>query len=203
MEQYRSGHNEADSKSVSLSRPVGSNPTCSAKQKALCLFRQRAFFAWKDLPSGVFPAYAPSPHLFCSGGRYPPASAPHPQPVNKAQDALPEIRRAVHHSRALPSDPLPIYIDACPSGTPQRNSAVFTEKIQKGYLCRYPYRASTEVTFLCSILRVMSLENLRNYRKQELLHHPVSKEQSFFLFRSSNFQLNQTQTGQDYLDTVK
>ena len=43
MEQYRSGHNEADSKSVSLSRPVGSNPTCSAKQKALCLFRQRAF----------------------------------------------------------------------------------------------------------------------------------------------------------------
>ena len=31
MEQYRSGHNEADSKSVSLSRPVGSNPTCSAK----------------------------------------------------------------------------------------------------------------------------------------------------------------------------
>ena len=43
MEQYRSGHNDADSKSVSLSRPVGSNPTCSAKQKALCLFRQRAF----------------------------------------------------------------------------------------------------------------------------------------------------------------
>ena len=43
MEHYRSGHNEADSKSVSLSRPVGSNPTCSAKQKALCLFRQRAF----------------------------------------------------------------------------------------------------------------------------------------------------------------
>ena len=32
MEQYRSGHNEADSKSVSLSRPVGSNPTCSARK---------------------------------------------------------------------------------------------------------------------------------------------------------------------------
>ena len=33
MEQYRSGHNEADSKSVSPSGPVGSNPTCSAKRK--------------------------------------------------------------------------------------------------------------------------------------------------------------------------
>lgn len=44
MEQYRSGHNEADSKSVSLSRPVGSNPTCSAKPKALCRKRQRAFY---------------------------------------------------------------------------------------------------------------------------------------------------------------
>ena len=33
MEQYRSGHNEADSKSVSPSGPVGSNPTCSAKKK--------------------------------------------------------------------------------------------------------------------------------------------------------------------------
>lgn len=42
MEQYRSGHNEADSKSVSLSRPVGSNPTCSAKQNALCLFRAKS-----------------------------------------------------------------------------------------------------------------------------------------------------------------
>ena len=171
--------------------------------KKLFAFFGKELFAWKNLSSDAFPTYAPSPHLFCSDRRYPPAGTPHPQPVNKTQNALPEIRRAAHHSRALPSDPLPIYIDACPSGTPQRNSAVFTEKIQKGYLCRYPYRASTEVTFLCSILRVMSLENLRNYRKQELLHHPVSKEQSFFLFRSSNFQLNQTQTGQDYLDTVK
>lgn len=34
MEQYRSGHNEADSKSVSPSGPVGSNPTCSARSKA-------------------------------------------------------------------------------------------------------------------------------------------------------------------------
>ena len=42
MEQYRSGHNEADSKSVSLSRPVGSNPTCSAKRNALCLFRAKS-----------------------------------------------------------------------------------------------------------------------------------------------------------------
>ena len=42
MEQYRSGHNEADSKSVSLSRPVGSNPTCSAKRNALCLFQAKS-----------------------------------------------------------------------------------------------------------------------------------------------------------------
>ena len=40
MEQYRSGHNEADSKSVSPSGPVGSNPTCSAKKSILagCFF---------------------------------------------------------------------------------------------------------------------------------------------------------------------
>ena len=31
MEQYRSGHNEPDSKSGSPKGPVGSNPTCSAK----------------------------------------------------------------------------------------------------------------------------------------------------------------------------
>lgn len=29
----------------------------------------------------------------------------HPQPVNKTQNALPEIRRAAHHSRALPRIP--------------------------------------------------------------------------------------------------
>lgn len=44
MEQYRSGHNEADSKSVSLSRPVGSNPTCSAKQKLFAFFGKELFF---------------------------------------------------------------------------------------------------------------------------------------------------------------
>lgn len=103
MEQYRSGHNEADSKSVSLSRPVGSNPTCSAKQKALCLFRQRAFLLGR----------ISSPML-----------SPHPQPVNKTQNALPEIRRAAHHSRVLPSSPLPMYINACPSGTPQRKRKI-------------------------------------------------------------------------------
>lgn len=43
MEQYRSGHNEADSKSVSLSRPVGSNPTCSAKQKLFAFFGKELF----------------------------------------------------------------------------------------------------------------------------------------------------------------
>lgn len=172
--------------------------------KKLFAFFGKELFAWKDLPSGVFPAYAPSPHLFCSGGRYPPAGAPHPQPVNKTQNSLPEIRRAAHHSPVLPSDPLPMYIDACPSDTPPKEfGGIYRKDTQKGYLCRYPYQASTEVTFLCSILRVMSLENLRNYRKQELLHHSVSKEQSCFLFRSSNSRLNQTQTGQDYLDTVK
>ena len=31
MEQYRSGHNEPDSKSGRPKGPVGSNPTCSAK----------------------------------------------------------------------------------------------------------------------------------------------------------------------------
>ena len=36
MEQYRSGHNEPDSKSGSPKGPVGSNPTCSAKRNALC-----------------------------------------------------------------------------------------------------------------------------------------------------------------------
>lgn len=92
--------------------------------KKLFAFFGKELFAWKDLSSGVFPAYAPSPHLFCSGGRYPPAVVPYPQPVNKAQNALPEIRRAVHHSRALPSDPPPMYIDACPSGTPQRKGKI-------------------------------------------------------------------------------
>ena len=49
MEQYRSGHNEADSKSVSPSGPVGSNPTCSAKKSIL----QGCFFIYmkKGLPS--------------------------------------------------------------------------------------------------------------------------------------------------------
>lgn len=53
-----------------------------------------------------------------------PAGAPHPQTVNKAQGALPEIRRAAYHSRALPSSPLPMYINACPSGTPQRKGKI-------------------------------------------------------------------------------
>ena len=103
MEQYRSGHNEADSKSVSLSRPVGSNPTCSAKRKALCLFRAKSFLL---------------------GRISTPMLSLHPQPVNKTQNALPEIRRAAHHSRALPSDPPPMYINACPSGTPQRKGKI-------------------------------------------------------------------------------
>ena len=61
-----------------------------------------------------------SPHTPRRHASSAPAGAPHPQPVNKAQDALPEIRRAVHHSRALPSDPPQMYINACPSGTPRR-----------------------------------------------------------------------------------
>ncbi len=85
--------------------------------KKLFAFFGKELFAWKDLPSGVFPAYAPSPHLFCSYRRYPPAGAPYPQPVNKAAGALPEIRRTVHHSRALPSYPSQMYINPCPSGT--------------------------------------------------------------------------------------
>lgn len=126
MEQYRSGHNEADSKSVSLSRPVGSNPTCSAKQpsKKLFAFFGKELFAWTDLPSGVFPTYTPSPCLFCSDIQFHPTGAPHPQPVNKAQDALPEIRRAAHHSPVLPSYPSQMYINACPSGTPQRKRKI-------------------------------------------------------------------------------
>lgn len=58
MEQYRSGHNEADSKSVSLSRPVGSNPTCSAKRKTLCLFQQRVF-CLEGSPLRCFPYIRP------------------------------------------------------------------------------------------------------------------------------------------------
>ena len=50
MEQYRSGHNEADSKSVSLSRPVGSNPTCSAKQKKLFAFFGKELFCLDGSP---------------------------------------------------------------------------------------------------------------------------------------------------------
>lgn len=71
--------------------------------KSFLPFSAKSFFAWKDLFSDA---------------------SPHPQPVNKAQNALPEIRRAVHHSRVLPSSPLPMYINACPSGTPQRKRKI-------------------------------------------------------------------------------
>lgn len=58
MEQYRSGHNEADSKSVSLSRPVGSNPTCSAKQKLFAFFGKE-LFCLEGSPLQCFPYIRP------------------------------------------------------------------------------------------------------------------------------------------------
>lgn len=61
MEQYRSGHNEADSKSVSLSRPVGSNPTCSAKQKLFAFFGKEFFLLGRISPP-VFSPHTPHRH---------------------------------------------------------------------------------------------------------------------------------------------
>lgn len=58
MEQYRSGHNEADSKSVSLSRPVGSNPTSSAKQKLFAFFGKE-LFCLEGSPLRCFPYIRP------------------------------------------------------------------------------------------------------------------------------------------------
>ena len=40
MEQYRSGHNGADSKSVCRQRHVGSNPTVSARTPQLFVLRE-------------------------------------------------------------------------------------------------------------------------------------------------------------------
>lgn len=71
--------------------------------KTLFAFFGKERFAWKDFFSDA---------------------SLHPQPVNKTQNALPEIRRAAHHSRVLPSSPLPMYINACPSGTPQRKRKI-------------------------------------------------------------------------------
>ena len=72
-------------------------------KETLFAFFGKERFAWKDFFSDA---------------------SPHPQPVNKTQNALPEIRRAAHHSRALPSYPSQMYITPCPSGTPRRKRKI-------------------------------------------------------------------------------
>ena len=56
MEQYRSGHNGADSKSVEPQGSVGSNPTCSARnyrshEKQILM----AFFVANRLSEDIVP----------------------------------------------------------------------------------------------------------------------------------------------------
>ena len=123
--------------------------------KKLFAFFGKELFAWKDLFSDA---------------------SPHPQPVNKAQNALPEIRRAMHHSPALPSYPSQMYIGLLIRYTPKK------EKIPEGDLARREICEN-----LRSILRefepVTYISTSRSCKKYSALRGQSASQASLHLFR--------------------